>query len=159
MLIDKQLEEKVIEMLRAKLASLSPVRFSGAWSYVPAGSVKGEETPEDSISIGVAVGAPVWDQYTVPTCSMPVALAVVIRRETAPDGAALAGIAESIADALQDLQLDAEAVSRSLTSENFDANGVRLDGGPAPTFVRTTNVWRFTRSFTVRGVVHKSEEV
>ena len=160
-LIEKQLEEKTIELLRETLAGIDirSIRIDGSWAFVPDGEVKGVETSDTTISIGVAVGAPKWTRYTVPDCEMPVAFSVAVRRETAPTGAALSAIAERIADMLLTLQLECDEVSRRLTTDNFDADGVMLDGGPAPTFAASSNIWRITRSFTVRGVVHKSSEV
>jgi len=160
-LVEKQLEEKTIALLHETLAGIGTqsIRIEGSWAFVPDGEVKGVETPGTAISIGVAVGAPKWTRYTVPDCEMPVAFSVAVRREKAPTGAALSAIAERIADMLIKLQLEHDEVSSRLTTENFNADGVMLDGGPAPTFAESKNIWRITRSFTVRGVVHKSSEV
>ena len=150
-LVEKDLEDSVATLLRDRLPG---VRVVTSWSQADDGTVKGVETPSDSILIAVAAGAPTWDAYLVPSCSIPVALAITIRRETAPDAAALATVMEPIANLLLAMQLDVDACE-PLTSVNFSADGVRLDGGDPPQYNSTSAVWRVSRSFTVRGVINQ----
>ena len=148
-LIEKDIEESVAALLRSRLHS---VRIGTTWEQSPAGEVKGEEHVEDDAVIAVAASAPQWDAWLVPACTVAVALAVSVRREVAPDAAALAAIMEPISNLLIALQLDV-AACEPLSSQNFSCDGVRSDGGPPPTFVDKSNVWRVARSLTLRGVV------
>lgn len=148
-LVERDLEDKIVALLRERLTG---VRVESSWGHSPEGEVKGEDSPEDSVVVAVAVGAPAWDAYLEPCCSIPVALAITVRRETAPDAARLAEVAEPIANLLLALQMDVESVG-PLSSENFSADGVRVEGGSAPTFSASANVWHISRAFTVRGVI------
>ena len=152
-MIEKEIEDKVIEALSAALATMdTPPRVVGTWSQSAAGEVKGEETPADAIVVGVAVGAPQWDTYCVPSCSVPVGLSVAIRRETAPDGVALERVYAPIAAFIFALQCDADAAA-ALSTESFSVDGARVDGGPPPSFVQASSVWRIARSFNLRGII------
>ena len=109
-----------------------------------------------TVAAPVAASPPQYDAFTVPSCSIAVGIAVEIRRETAPDGAALAAVVEPIAAVLNGLQADVENVA-ALSSESFDADGARLDGGQPPMFDATANAWRIVRPLTIRGVVKNPE--
>ena len=142
-MIDRAIEEKVVAALAAALLPRDGVKIVGAYEAAEAGEVKGEENPEDGVVVAVAVGAPAWDRYLVPSCSVPVALALTVRREVTP-----------IANLLIELQRDATAVDRLLSCDEFTADGVRVDGGTPPRFARATNVWTIERTFVVRGVLN-----
>jgi len=149
MIVEKELEEKIVATLAAAFGDKYHV--VGAWGVSPDGTVKGEETPADKVAIAVAVGAPQWDKYLVPSCTMPVALSVAIRREVAPTAAELETVMSPISDFLMDLQLDVSA-AEALSSEHFTSDGAQVNGGPPPVFSEKTNIWRVTRTFNVRGV-------
>ena len=150
-LVEKDLEQSIA----ALFANIQGAKIITAWGSVPQGEVKDELTPAAGVVISIAAAPPQYDAFTVPSCSIAVAVVVEIRRETAPDGAALAAAIEPIAAVLNGLQANVENVA-ALSSESFDADGARLDGGQPPTFVTTANVWRVVRSFTIRGVVKES---
>ena len=151
-MIDRAIEEKVVAALAAALLPRNGVKIVGAYEAAEAGEVKGEEKPEDGVVVAVAVGAPAWDTYLVPSCSVPVALALTVRREVAPTGDALEQVMAPISNLLMQLQHDATAVDRLLTSEEFQADGVRVDGGPPPSYSSAKHAWTVVRTFTVRGV-------
>ena len=151
-MIDRATEEKVAAAVAAALLPRNGVKIVGAYEAAEAGEVKGEETAADGIVVGIAVGAPAWDAYLVPSCSMPVALSVAVRREVAPTGDALEKVMAPISNLLMQLQHDATAVDRLLTSEEFQADGVRVDGGPPPSYSSAKHAWTVARTFTVRGV-------
>lgn len=153
MIVEKELENKIVATLAAALGGKYTV--VGSWGVSPDGTVKGEETPADKVAIAVAVGAPQWDKYLVPSCSMPVAISVAIRREVAPTAAELETVMSPISDFLMDLQLDFDAAN-ALSTDHFSSDGAQLNGGPPPAFSEATNIWRITRSFTVRGVPAKT---
>ena len=148
MFIEKDIEDKLV----AALSTIDGVSVTGPWQLSDEGTVKGEETPANRISIGVAVSAPVWDAYLVPTCSISVALSIVVRREVSPTAADLARVCDPITRLLLSLQLNIETVDELLSTSSFSADGVRLDGGQPPVFDSSANTWRVVRSFTVRGV-------
>lgn len=148
MFIEKVIEDKLV----AALSEIDGVSVTGPWQISAEGTVKGEETPAKRISIGVAVSAPVWDAYLVPSCSISVALSIVVRQEVSPTAADLARVCDPVTRLLLSLQLNAEAVDGLLSSPSFSADGVRLDGGQPPVFDSSANTWRVVRSFTVRGV-------
>jgi len=149
MIVDKEIEDKIVATLATALGG--NYHITGAWGVSPDGTVKGEETPADKVAIAVAVGAPAWDTYLVPSCTMPVALSVAIRREVAPTAAELETVMSPISDFLMDLQLDFDAAN-ALSSTHFSCDGVQVNGGPPPVFSEKTNIWRVTRTFNVRGV-------
>ena len=155
-MIEKELEDAIIALLSARLEGTqsipSGILVTGSWSQVPDGDAKGTEKPEHSVVIAVAVGAPEWDQYLSPICSIPVALTVSVRHELAPTGAELSAVMQPISTILMGLQADVTNVDE-ISCESFQADGVRLDGGSAPRFDRETNIWTLTRSFIVRGTV------
>lgn len=156
-LVEKALEESLGVLISERLSEVdalvdTSIRITTAWSHSPDGEEHAVEQPSDEVTIAIAAGAPQWDEYLVPSCSIPVALAVSIRRECAPDAKAVAQIMEPIANIILALQLDVAAVE-PLSSENFSADGVRADGGNAPTLDTSTNTWRITRSLIVRGVI------
>lgn len=152
--VEKNLEDAIVNMLRDALPG---VRVESSWGQVPEGEEKGVETPDDGVAIAVAVGAPEWDRYLVPSCSLPVALAVTVRRETAPDAAALSRVMAPIANMLFELQSNV-AATWPLSIPGFNCGGVRVDGGTPPAYSAASGIWRMTRSFTVRGVMSAPEE-
>lgn len=152
-----QLVEYEIESsLASVFATIPGAKVITSWGAAEQGEVKGELMPADTVTLSIAVGAPQYDQYTVPACSLPVALVVGIRREAAPTGAKLAEVLEPVASVLNTLQRDYSAVN-ALSTPGFTADGVRLDGGTAPEFDKTLNIWRVTRAFTIRGVIADPE--
>jgi hypothetical protein len=161
-IIEKQVEEKIAGMISGFLADATKFlnlsvnwRVVNAWGVAPDGAVQGESTPVDDAVVGVAVGAPRWENYLNPTAEMTVALSIGIRREVAPDAAALEAVMRPVSYFLSGLQLDV-ARAEELTTENFSVGGVRVDGGPPPSFNSSTNMWRVTRTFVVRGVVEET---
>ena len=149
-------ESEIESAVAALFADIPGVKVITSWGAASAGEVKGELAPADVATVSVAVGAPQYDQYTVPTCSLPCGVVVAVRREAAPTGAKLAQAMEPIAAVLNRLQRDYSAAN-ALSTEGFTADGVRLDGGDAPTFDKNLNVWRITRAFTVRGIIADPE--
>lgn len=146
--IESEVEKRVIALLAAAFEDVDGVRIEGAWQTAAEGEVKGEESPTDRVVVGVAVGAPSFDTYQTPTAEIPVALAIVVRRELAPTADALAETVGRVSDVLLRLQVDAPD---ALSSARFRADGVRLDAGEPPVFNVARNVWSVARSFTVKG--------
>ena len=158
-LAEADVEAALISLISARLASAGVARctVTGSWSQVPGGEVKGEERPADEIAVAVAVGAPQWDAYLSPVCTIPAAIAITVRREVAPTGAALAAAVAPVAAMLNNLQADVTAVD-DLSTATFTADGVRVDGGEPPAFMPQANVWRVARSLSIRGIIAAKEE-
>ena len=158
-LAEAQVEAALVELISERLTSagVKGCTVTGSWSHVPDGEVKGEDKPADKITIAVAVGAPQWDEYLNPACAIPAAIAIVVRREIAPTGAALVATVAPIAAMLNKLQADVTAVD-ALSTPMFGADGVRVDGGQPPAFMPQTNTWRITRSLSIRGIIAAEEE-
>lgn len=142
--------EPLLEAAVAALFAEVDATVISSWGTANTGEVKGELEKSDAAVISISVGAPEYDQYTVPSCTIPVGIVVEIRREAAPTGAALLTVMEPIADVLNELQEDVSSVE-ALTVAGFEADGVRLDGGSAPVFDKQLNAWRVIRSLSVRG--------
>lgn len=148
MLIESEIEAAIIAKLKTALEGVPGVRIEGAWQAAADGEVKGEENPSDRVIVGVAVGAPSYETYLTPMAEIPVALAVVVRRELAPTAAEVAEVMAPIARVLLGYQFDEPD---GLSTDHFRADGVRLDPGEPPAYVAARKVWRVTRSFSVKG--------
>lgn len=151
-LIEKEIEAKVAALLVSALAGIDGVRVEGSWQ-TDSSAVKGEESPSDKVMVGVATGSPSFESFGFPACDIPVSVACVIRHELSPGGDALSEVMERIATLFLSLQFcESERVHEDLSTDNFTANGVRVDPGEAPVYDREEKTWTVTRSMTVRGV-------
>lgn len=154
--LEMEIEERTIDILRNTLSGVAPgITFTGAWAQVAEGEVKGEEKPADSIAVAVAVSAPQWDDYLSPVLSIPVSVAVAVRRETSPTGAALAAVCAPLSNLLRNFQQDIDATTENFLTASFVCNGFRFNGGPPPVFNKASGAWTFTRQFTLRGTVRE----
>lgn len=153
-LIEKDVEAKIVEMLKTAVAGLSGVEIVGSWQSSNVGEVKGEEKSTDRIRLAVATGAPEFSSWLASDADIPVAIAVTVRQDTAPTAAEVATVMEPVSGMLLNLQLESNAdVSAALSVEKFNVDGVRLDPGDPPVYDAQRKRWRISRSFTVRGTV------
>lgn len=131
---------------------------AGALSTAAEGAIKGIETCDAKAFMAVAVSAPAYAAYLAPNCEFAVSLALTVRRETSPNGAALVAFLEPISNTLMRLQADAEYVRSALSSEHFCADGVLLEGGQGPIFDKDSNSWTITRQFSLKGIITFEED-
>lgn len=155
-LVEKEIESKIATLLSEKFESLNISNYRIGTSWEAALEVKGEESPDDKAIVTIAAASPRWDSYLDPCSSIPVTIAIVVRRETSPDGALLLEITEGVARFLIALQLDV-SVANLLSGDSYSAHGVLVENGAPPAFNKHENIWSVTRSFTVRGTVEFSE--
>lgn len=148
MIVEKETEEKICALIRARLSKIEGVKVCGAWSEAAAGKEKGEVDSPDHVVVAVAAGSLYFETFTVTTGDMPVAISVAVRQEIAPDGKKLLDVLGPIADLLIEWQ---GGKIDELSTENFKVDGVRLDSGDPPVFSPDVNVWRLDRALTVRG--------
>ena len=152
MFVEKEIEDKICALVREALGGVDGVKVEGAWSQYAAGEVKGEVATADHAVVAVATGSPQFESFTMTNADIPVALAVAVRREIAPDGAALCNICAPLSALL--LRWQGGDV-QELSTDNFRVDGVRLDSGDAPVFSPDNDVWTMERAFTVRGAPTK----
>lgn len=148
MFVEKETEEKICALIRARISRIEGVKVCGAWSEAAAGQEKGKVDSPDHVVVAVAAGSLYFETFTVTTGDMPVAITVAVRQETAPDGEKLLDVLGPIADLLIEWQ---GGKIDELSTENFRVDGVRLDSGDPPFFLPDANVWRLDRILTVRG--------
>lgn len=148
MIVEKETEEKICALIRARLSKIEGVQVCGAWSEAALGQEKGKVDSPDHVVVAVAVGSIYFETFTVTAGDMPVAISVAVRQEIAPDGEKLLDVLGPIADLLIDWQ---GGEIDELSTDNFRVDGVRLDPGDPPVFSPDMNVWRLDRALTVRG--------
>ena len=149
-MIEKDLERAV--MARVVAAVPGTVQVSGMWQPSAAGAVKGVERAEATAYVSVAVAPRSHETFATPKADFPVAVALEVRQELCPDGAALADFTERIFAVLEGWQMSLPAMQADLTVPGFSPVGLRLDGGNVA-FSDAARAWTVTQSFTVRGVV------
>lgn len=149
-MIEKDLERAV--MARVGAAVPETVQVSGVWQPSAMGVVKGEEKAGAMAYATVAVAPRSHETFATPKADFAVAVALVVRQELCPDGAALADFTEHILAVLEGWQMSVSAMQADLSVPGFAPCGLRLDGGNVK-FSDAARAWTVTQSFTVRGVV------
>lgn len=126
MIAEKTIESAII----AKLNSLgfSSAWITGGWQSCAVGDTKVE--PKDALCVIDVTAKPrSYDTYMTPACEISVDIAMSIRDELAPNGAAVAAYAEPLFNLLQSWQMSLATARTDLAITDFVVAGVRLDGG------------------------------
>jgi hypothetical protein len=130
MLLQKLIEAKISEHIRAALAALDYVTVRGAWEEAYHGLTKwSEDGGETAAFVSVALSTPTRKAPTDPTAVMSANVSVFVRCECDPRG-------EKLCELCEILQ---ELFERWITSEmdaldipEFSVDGVALASGASP---------------------------
>ena len=156
MLIQKELEEKLLTIYRAALtaAGITNVTVSGAWETAQSGLVKWVEGDGTSAAfVNVAVGNPGWQTFSTPVVSFNVNTSLFVRTELDPTGELLAAIAEVIENLHRSWQVATyQSGFTALDLENLSVDGIALGVGASPTVDGANCVvtWPFTLNGSYR---------
>ena len=156
MLIQKELEEKLLTIYRAALtaAGITNVTISGAWETAQSGLVKWVEGDGTSAAfVNVAVGNPGWQTFSTPVVSFNVNTSLFVRTELDPTGELLAAIAGVIEDIHRNWQTSTyQQTFTALDLDNLSVDGIALGVGASPTVDGANCVvtWPFTLNGSYR---------
>lgn len=153
MMIEKTIEANIIAAVEA--LGLPGLVVRGAWQPAAVGKVKGEETESSApAALAVAVAPRALEQFGFGICSMDVRLALAVRADLCPTGAAIETYAEPIADLLEtwNATMDCDHDCGLAVAGRFQPGGLQMTGGEGPTFDRQLAIWSVTFSFSLRGV-------
>ena len=151
-MIEQSLEQAVVAKIAAlKLAAL---KVDGTLAPAADGEVKGTEGADFAAFAKVSASLGAFETFSHSKADVAVKIALSVRVELAPDGAALAEYTEPLQTLLDEWQLSIECVHDDLSVEGFRPVGVRVDGGDI-SLDREAGVWRVEQTFTVRGIVQK----
>ncbi len=156
MLIEKELESKVVDALSA-LDAVGDMEVIGSRQEASTGVVKGENDTSKSGVLAVAVGFRTHDAFSLTPISVPVSIVISTRAEMDATGAAHERVLEAVADLLSDWHRDGHAMTEALTCGRFFAGELRMDGGSGKQFDPNRSAWVETVNFTVRGAERFSE--
>lgn len=125
--------------------------IAGVWQTTESGVQKGREGASAVVSVGIAVGARMFETFTTPKAQMPVGVTVKVRDELDPTGEAFAAASEAVMDLLQGWQTSIADTKAAFTVSGFNPHGLRVDGGNGVT--HSDGAWQLSQSFTLRGIV------
>lgn len=157
MMFEKEIESRIVGAVEA--LALPGLKVRGAWQDVPEGEVKDVEGSDSPAALFVAASPRQFETFGLPICSMEVQLALVVRIERCPTGAALETYARPILSLLQSWSLGLScsedcgfAVEPTADGEGFAPGGVQLSTGEGPSHDASSATWSVAFSFTLRGV-------
>lgn len=155
-MIEKDIEARIIAAIAA--LNLPGLDIRGAWQSVDAGNVKGEESADAPAALAVAVSPRAFETFGICVATMEVALALSVRADLCPTGAALETYAAPIAAMLDDLNINMDIDHDcGMAVDGFKPKSVQVSGGSGPVFDRDAGAWAVTWNFTLRGhVAHDS---
>ena len=154
MMIEKSIEANVISAVES--LGLPGLAVRGAWQAAEDGDVKDVEGSSPA-ALAVAISPRKFETFGFSTCSMEVALALVVRTDLCPSGTALETYADPIASLLQawNLTLDCDH-DCGLGTDGFVPGGLQMAGGTSPEVNRDAATWSITFNFTLQGTVSPS---
>lgn len=134
MLIQKDIEEKMVQALRVHLGTIKSVEVRGAWAEAFSGLTRWSENPESDAFVSVALGTPSRTASTDPSAAMSANVSVFVRIERDPTGAKLCAIAEALQE-LFDVWIgfSHNDILTDLDIEEFSVDSISLSAGGSPT--------------------------
>lgn len=151
-MIEQELEKAVLDRIAG--LGLEKVQTVGMWQKSASGVVKGCEDESARAVVAVSVRPRAYETFSAPKVDFTCSVVLAVRRESCPDGGALAEFTEPLFELLDGWQRSVESVKSDLAVDGFYPSGLRLDGGDV-TYDETKHAWSVLQSFTVRGVVRK----
>jgi len=153
MIAEMEIEEKLKAQFGAALAStatLPSLRTVGVWDVMNDGEVKSCGGNE-AATIAVAVGIRNYDTFQTPTANFACSLALAVRRDACPTGAAIADLIEPLLAKIHGWNADEDSVYDDLTTEHFFPAGFQLVGGPGPVYENASGCWTISIDFNIKG--------
>ncbi len=149
-MVERELEKAIIDAVAA--LGIEGVALTGAWQGAASGAVKGVESASARAVCAVSVRPRTYETFTTPRADFAASIALAVRREMCPDGAALSGIAGPILEMLDGWQKSIGTLRAALPVDRLGICGLRLDGGEVA-FDEGRGAWTVSQTFTIRGVV------
>ena len=150
-MIEKSIEANIIAAIQA--LGLTGLVVRGAWQAAAEGEVKDTEDSSPA-ALAVAVSPRSFETFGFGICSMDVTLALVVRIDLCPTGAALETFVDPIANLLQKWNLTLDCTNDcNLGTDGFTPGGLQMSGGSGPETDREACVWSVAFNFTIRGTV------
>lgn len=150
-MIEKSIEANIIAAIAA--LDLPGLDIHGAWQAAAEGEVKDTEDSSPA-ALAVAVSPRSFETFGFGICSMDVTLALVVRIDLCPTGAALETFVDPIANLLQKWNLTLDCTNDcNLGTDGFTPGGLQMSGGSGPETDREAGVWSVAFNFTIRGTV------
>lgn len=154
MLVETEIEAKIVAAISAKVASLGAV-VVGARQVAASGYVKGETDETTHALVVVALGFRANDAFSLSPISIDGSIAITTTIETDPTGETNESCLEGVANLLQlwhDQPKESELV---LSTDRFTFGELRLSGGSGKQFNDTRSAWVESIQFTIRGALTK----
>lgn len=129
MLLQKLIEAKILERIRAALAALDYVTVRGAWEEAYHGLTKWSEDGGSDAFVSVALSTPTRKAPTDPTAVMSANVSVFVRCECDPRGEKLCELCETLQDLFERWIMEDFG---ALDIPEFSVDGVALASGTSP---------------------------
>lgn len=151
-MIEKSIEANIISAIQA--LNLTDLTVSGAWQAENEGEVKGTEESSPA-ALAVAVAPRSFETFGFGICSMEVAIALTVRTDLCPTGAALETYVDPVANLLQtwNLTMDCAHPCGMAVEGKFEPGGLQMSGGSGPDLDSEAGVWSITFNLTLRGTL------
>ena len=145
MILEARLEQSFVNALGLVLGDLDGIQVVGARL-----EDKIEQADKRTI-VAVASGLRAHDAFSLSLVNVPVAISVVTRAEGDANSALHNEVLELIMDKLTEWHRDGATMQRALSSRQFLAGELRMDGGPSQVYDKERSVWYDTISTNIRG--------
>lgn len=164
MLIQKELEAKIMSELNARLGTVEALRgkfvLHGSWQQAGVGLVRWIETDATSpVFVMVSVGTPDRPTFSSAVVNFAVNASVFVRTELDPDGSLLVAMADAIQAVIDDWQSETyQAEFTRFDIPGLSVDGISVQGGTSPTVQGGTAVvsWPMTFSGSYREIENKN---
>ena len=147
MLIEKELEQKLVSLLSSQI---SRVQFVGSRDIAEDGQVITENEDVDSV-IAIGTGYRTHEAFSLPMIDVRVTIAVCTRVEQDPTGQKHEQIIEKLSDILSLWHFNGTLMEQHLSGSQFVAGELRITGGTGRTFDKTNSIWSESLTFEIRG--------
>lgn len=151
MLIERYVEDKIKEELASQINKCEIV---GSWAPANVGQVKGEHDKSAKATISIYIQPREHDSFSLPTVNVNGSIAIEARAEMCPTMAEVSEIYETVLGILDGWHYDANGFSEYMSSSDFYATEIKLNGGDKVTYDRNSQSWIVLMNFTIRGVVN-----
>lgn len=153
-MIEQEIENRISGKISSALSAcgLEHIQIMDQLSTSP-DELKGVENANLDALVVVKASPRSYATATIPTCSIPVTVNVLIRADRDWNGANYISVSDKILGLFQTWQrcLD-DAHETFEISGTFAVSGYQLNDGDF-TFVRDTATWQYTHNMTIYGVV------
>lgn len=152
-MIEKELEDIIIDKLTTNLSAYPNIKIIGAWQTADEGEVKGLDDDESEGIVAVKVNPRQYETPTIPDAEVGANVTLVVRADVDKTGINYLDVTDIISSTLHEYQKSFFDYHEEFKiDDKFEPTGFRLDGGDCG-MDRENCTWTYNQQFTLIGII------